>query len=317
MFERLAMTLRHMRIFVMVCRCKSVTAAAEKLMIAQPAVSLAIKELEQYYGVKLFDRISHKMFLTTEGKRLFLYANKIVSLFDEADSDIRDWDSFGILRIGSSVTIGTCLLPDYVKRFHSQYPKVKILVTIDNSAEIEKKVMENQLDFAFIEGTIHSNNIVCHRFLKDELVLVCGASDPSYPEEVSLEALEKFPFILREKGSGTRELFDSTLLTKGITVTPEWESISTEAIISAVSKGLGVSVLPLRLVKDELSAMKLKQIRVHGLSFKRFFCLIYHKEKHFSKSVLSFWEQNGFSQTPDRRHLNLSGFTNKKYSQRP
>lgn len=287
------MTLRHMKIFTTVCRCKSATKAAEELGIAQPAVSLAIKELEQYYGVSLFDRISHRLYITDEGKRLFKYACKIVLLFDEAESDIRDWDSFGVLRIGSSITIGTCLLPNYVARFHSQYPKIKVLVTVDNSAEIEKKILENQLDFALIEGSVHSGSIVRYPFLKDELVLVCGAKDKTVPDEVSVEQLGKLPFLLREKGSGTRELFDSTLLTKGITITPDWESISTEAIVNAVSCGLGVSVLPIKLVEHGLSQKNLKQIRIRGLTFERYFYLIHHKEKHLSKPILAFWEQNG------------------------
>ena len=282
-----------MKIFATVCRCKSVTAAAEKLGIAQPAVSLAVKELEQYYGVSLFDRISHRLYITNEGKRLFEYACKIVLLFDEADSDIRDWDSFGVLRIGSSITIGTCLLPDYVARFRSQYPKVKVFATIDNSAEIEKKVLENQLDFALIEGNVHSDSIVCHPFLKDDLIPVCGAKDETVPDEISVEQLGKFPFLLREKGSGTRELFDSTLLTRGITVTPEWESISTEAIVNAVSCGLGVSVLPLKLVERGLSQKLLRRIHIRGLSFERYLSLIYHKDKHLSKSILAFWGLNG------------------------
>ncbi|MGW8114023.1 LysR substrate-binding domain-containing protein [Caproicibacterium sp. NSD3] len=286
------MTLRHMKIFVTVCRCKSATAAAEKLGIAQPAVSLAIKELEQYYGVSLFDRISHRLYITDEGKRLFEYACKIVLLFDEAESDIRDWDSFGILRIGSSITIGTCLLPNYVARFHSKYPKTKVLATIDNSAEIEKKILDNQLDFALIEGNVHSDSIVRYPFLKDELILVCGAKDKTFPYEVSVEQFGKLPFLLREKGSGTRELFDSTLLTKGITITPDWESISTEAIINAVSCGLGVSVLPLKLVEHDLSQKILKQIHIRDLTFERYFYLIHHKDKHLSKSILAFWELN-------------------------
>lgn len=287
------MTLRHMKIFVTVCRCKSATAAAEKLGIAQPAVSLAIKELEQYYGVSLFDRISHRLYITDEGNRLLQYASKIVLLFDEAESDIRGWDSFGVLRIGSSITIGTCLMPNYVARFHSQYPKTKVLVTIENSAEIEKRILENQLDFALIEGNIHSDNIVCYPFLKDELILVCGAKGTSYPDEVSVEQLERFPFLLREKGSGTRELFDSTLLSKGITITPNWESISTEAIVNAISCGIGVSVLPLKLVEQGLSKKIIKQIRIRGLTFERYFYLIHHKDKHLSKSILVFWKQNG------------------------
>lgn len=287
------MTLRHMKIFTTVCRCKSATKAAEELGIAQPAVSLAIKELEQYYGVSLFDRISHRLYITDEGKRLFEYACKIVLLFDEAESDVRDWDSFGVLRIGSSITIGTCLLPNYVARFHSQYPKIKVLVTVDNSAEIEKKILENQLDFAMIEGSVHSDSIIRYPFLKDELILVCGAKGKTFPDEVSVEQLAKLPFLLREKGSGTRELFDSTLLTKGITITPDWESISTEAIVNAVSCGLGVSVLPIKLVEHDLSQKNLKQIHIRGLTFERYFYLIHHKDKHLSKPILAFWEQNG------------------------
>ncbi len=287
------MTLRHMKIFVAVCRCKSATAAAEKLGIAQPAVSLAIRELEQYYGVNLFDRISHRLFLTEEGKELLQYAEKIISLFDEAESEIHNRDSFGTVRIGSSITVGTCLLPDYVQRFRLQYPNIKVQVTVDNSAAIEQKVLENQLDFALIEGNIHSTRIICHRFRKDELVLVCGANDFSYPDELSLEQLAGLPFLLREHGSGTRELFDSALLTHGITVTPEWESISTEALVSAVSRGLGVSVLPLRLVERDLSEGKLRRIRIRGLTLGRNFSLIHHKDKNLSRPVLDFWKLNG------------------------
>lgn len=286
------MTLRHMNIFVMVCRCKSATAAAEKLGIAQPAVSLAIRELEQHYGVRLFDRISNRLFLTEEGKELLQYAEKIISLFDEAETDILNRDAFGTVRIGSSITVGTCLLPDYVRRFRLQYPKVKVQVTVDNSAAIEQKVLENQLDFALIEGNIHSASIVSHRFLKDELVLVCGAEDFSYPDELSPEQLAGLPFLLREHGSGTRELFDGALLTQGITVTPEWESISTEALVSAVSLGLGVSVLPLRLVERALSEGKLRRIRIRGLTLDRHFSLIHHKNKNLSRSVLNFWKLN-------------------------
>lgn len=286
------MTLRHMKIFVTVCRCKSATAAAEKLGIAQPAVSLAIRELEQYYSVRFFDRISHRLYLTEEGKQLLQYAEKIISLFDEAEADIHNRNSFGTVRIGSSITVGTCLLPDYVQRFRLQYPNVKVQVTIDNSAAIEKKVVENQLDFALIEGNVHSANIVCYRFQKDELVLVCGANDPSCPDELSLEQLASLPFLLREKGSGTRELFDSALLTQGITVTPEWESISTEALVSAVSLGLGVSVLPLRLVERDLSEGKLRPVRIRGLALGRYLSLIHHKDKHLSRNVLAFWKLN-------------------------
>lgn len=283
------MTLRHMQIFTTVCDSNSVTAAAETLGVAQPAVSLAIKELEDFYGVRLFDRISHKLYLTEQGEELLRYSRQIISLFDAAECSIKNWDSFGLLRVGSSVTVGTCLMPGYVKRFHSMYPKIKVQVAIDNSAVIEKKVLENRLDFALIEGIVHSDRIIAQKFLRDELVLVCGANSAFSKEaEVSPDELTGLPFLLREKGSGTRELFDSTLLSKGIAVTPEWESISTEAIIQAVSCGLGVSVLPFRLVEQELARKRLNTMEIRGLDFKRYFSVIYHKDKHLSKSASAF-----------------------------
>ena len=283
------MTLRHMKIFTAVCDCKSATGAAKRLGIAQPAVSLAVKELEEHYGIRLFDRISHKLYLTEEGKELLSYARKIVSLFDGMENGLKDWDSFGILRLGSSITVGIRLMPDFVKRFHSACPGIKVRVTLDNSAAVETRILEIRLDLALIEGVVHSDRIAVSRFQKDELVLVCGADSKfSARKELTPDELPGLPFLLRERGSGTRELFDSTLLTRGISVEPEWESISTEAIISAVSAGLGVSVLPYRLVERALAEKSLVRIRVRGLEFQRYFSLITHKDKQLSRSARAF-----------------------------
>lgn len=291
------MTLRHMKIFAAVCDCKSATEAARQLGIAQPAVSLAVRELEEHYGVQLFDRISHRLYLTDEGKELLSYARRILSLFEEMGGDLKNWDSFGVVRVGSSITVGTCLTPDYVRRFRAAYPGVRVLVTVDNSAAIEKRILENRLDFAMIEGTVHSDRVAARRFQQDELVLVCGAKSKfAAKKELAPEELSFLPFLLREKGSGTRELFESTLLTHGITVEPEWESISTEAIISAVSCGLGVSVLPLRLVERGLAEKKLARIRIRGLSFHRCFSLITHRDKHLSKSARAFLKTCGLAE---------------------
>lgn len=283
------MTLKHMKIFIAVSQEKSVTKAAQKLHLSQPAVSVAIKELEDYYGIKLFDRISRKLFITENGNQFLRYARQIISLFDEMEKGVKDWDSFGLLRIGSSITIGTCLIPQYVKQFSAQYPKVKINVTIDNSSVIEKKIISNQLDFALIEGFAQSDSIISQSFLEDELILVCGADHClSNISEISLDELIMQTLILREQGSGTRELLDSTLFTRGTTVIPAWESISTEAIISAVSNGIGVSVLPYKLVKRDLDEHRLVRVKITDIEFKRSFNIIYHKDKHLSNSALAF-----------------------------
>lgn len=283
------MTLRHLKIFVAVCDYEGITIAAEKLGFTQPAVSLAIKELETYYGVKLFDRIAKKLYITETGKRFLGYAKKITALVEEMKTEIKDWDAVGKIRVGSSITIGTCLLPAMIREFAAGFPQADIAVTIDNSEVIVKKILSNTLDFALIEGIAHSEQLISESLMTDTLVLVCGCHHPlAEVAAITLEELTRQTLILREKGSGTRELFDSTLLTQGLSAEPSWESISTEAIISAVADGLGVSVLPLKLVRRELDARRLITVTIRGIHFNRNFNIIYHKDKHLSGPARSF-----------------------------
>lgn len=283
------MTLRHMNIFVAVCECKSFTLAAEKLFIAQPAVSLAISELENYYGIKLFDRISRKVYITEVGKQFLSYALHITSLFDEMENGIKNWDSVGTLRIGSSITVGTQFMPLYVKRFSVENPNIKVQVDVDNSENIETKLIENKLDFAIIEGTVHSEQLISQDLFEDKLVFICGREHLYYNREsISLEELRHDDFLLREKGSGTREFLESIFLTINISIEPTWESVSTRAIINAVIAGLGISVLPLYLVKEQLNEKKLAVVKISGIDLTRKIIIIYHKNKYLSKSAVSF-----------------------------
>jgi len=284
------MTLRHMKIFVAVCECGNVTAAAEKLFIAQPSVSLAISELENYYGVKLFDRISRKLYLTDVGEKFLAKARHIVDLFDEMEKGVRDWDSFGTLRMGASITIGNCILPALIEEFTKILPDVKVQVVIENSYAIEQKVLSNELDFALIEGITHNDSILFEPFMDDELVCICGKEHPlSSKTEIFPEQLLDCDFILREHGSGTREIFDSAMLIHELPVTPIWESRSTQAIVNAVKAGLGVSVLPYKLVQKEIEAHTIFQFKIRGIDFKRKFYIIYHKNKFISNSAKVFF----------------------------
>lgn len=126
------MTLRHMRIFVAICTYNSITKAADNLFLAQPTVSLAIKEMEEYYGVSLFNRISHKLYLSETGRLFLSYATHIIELFDELDTKIKNWDTFGTLRIGASITAGTYLLPGLVSDFPKNHPQIKVQAAIKN-----------------------------------------------------------------------------------------------------------------------------------------------------------------------------------------
>ena len=285
------MTLRHMRIFVAVCEAKSTTKAAEKLYMAQPAVSLAIKELEEYYGVKLFDRISKRLYLTDAGKYFFDCASHIVSLCDDIESNINSRRRSGKLKIGASITVGTKLIPGYVAMFKKRQPQIETEVFIGNSDLNEKKILQNELDFAIIEGLAHSENIVSRTYMKDKLVAICSPSDPLCRKDaVTIDELLTRPLLLREVGSGTRELFDHVMASFEYAYTPLWESTSNEAIINAVAKGLGVSVLSEMIVRDYLKQGFIAELKLEQLRFDRGFNIIYHKNKSLSGAAEEFIE---------------------------
>jgi len=283
------MTLRHMKIFVVVCKEKSITLAARKLYISQPAVSNAIKELENFYGTPLFDRISKKIYLTVAGDKLYPYALHIVSLFEESETSLKNADASGQLKIGSSLTIGTHLMPDYIREFTSRCPLVKAFVTIDSSDIIEQMVLNNELDFALIEGLVHSQHIVSEDFIHDELVVICDVTNPLLKKEIIIpEDIANLNFLMREKNSGTRELADSVLNLHNISITPLWESSSSEAIIRGVSKGIGISILPFQIVQDYIEKGIVAQLFVDDLSFPRQYHVIYHKNKFLTPALLEF-----------------------------
>lgn len=288
------MTLRHMKIFVTVCQENSISQAAKKLYISQPAVSNAIKELEDYYGVILFDRMFKKLFITEVGKKVLNYALHISSLFEKMESEIKNSDVTGILKIGSSITIGTHFLPGYIKNFSTLFPDIEVFATIDSSETIEKMVLDNDLDFALIEGAVHSENIISKSFITDELVLICDTKHPLLKKKkVSISDLQGEKFLMREKKSGTRELAESILLLHNIVLKPLWVSTSTESIIQGVSMGIGISILPLHLVQDYITRKIIHKLEVDEVNFKRQYHIIHHKDKFLTQSALAFMDMCG------------------------
>ncbi len=284
------MTLRHMIIFRSVCENDfNTTKAAKILNMTQPAVSLAIKELEQYYGVKLFDRIGRRLQITDAGQNFLQYAIHISDLFKDMETGLRDWDSKGILRVGASITIGSQFMPDYVKTFSKMYPDIDIRVTIEQSDSLEKKLLSNDLDFALIEGLSHDSNIVSKAYMEDHLSIICSSGKGwKQGQTISKEEFSNQHFLLREPGSGTREVFEHAIERAGIQVTPSWESTSTNALINAVIKDLGISVLPYRMILSALDQGLIYTVNVEDLEFKRSFYILHHKDKFLTKSASQF-----------------------------
>lgn len=291
------MTLRHFRIFAAVCKEGGITRAAEALYLAQPAVSLAVREMEEHYDVRLFDRIGRRLYLTETGKQFLSYVERILELCDELENGARQWDEESPLHIGSSMTIGTKLLPGLVRQFSRQYPTVKVTVEIKNSGVIEQKLLENAMDFALIESTPRSTKLVCKKFMDDKMVAICGPGHPLAAQGgVTLRELVAQPLLMREKGSGTRDLFDSVAGARNLAAEPLWESVNTQALIDAVAMGLGVSVLPWRLVSDSIARGAVRQVPVTDAAFQRDFNILYHPNKNLTKPARDFLALCGLPQ---------------------
>ena len=283
--EKFTMTLRHIKIFTTVCETGSVTEAAEKLYIAQPSVSLAIRETEEYYGVKLFDRISKKLYLTDEGKTMLGYAAHITALFDEMEN-MRNRDGTGLLRIGASITVGTHYIPVIVRKFKELNPDSEVNIVVSSSEIVEDMLVRNELDCGVIEGFAHSDCMMTEQLCDDRLCIVSNEKC----EFAGVDDFYKEKFLLREKGSGTRELFDNVAELHGHEIKPVWESTSTKALINAAVYGHGISVIPYKLAESDIEAGRLKLLNVDGVSEKliRKFNLIYHKNKYISQLIKQF-----------------------------
>lgn len=286
------MTLRHMIIFRTVCESGfNSTRAAEALHITQPAVSLAVKELEQYYSVRLFDRMGRRLQITDAGKHFLQYAIHISDLFEDMETGLRNWGAKGILRIGTSITIGSQFLPGYVKAYGDICPGIDVRAVVEPADRLERKLLENELDFALTEGIAHDPNIVSEAYMEDHLSVICSAEKGwTQGQIISLAEFKHQRFLLREPGSGTREVFDRAMAQAGIGITPSWESMSTTALIHAVIHGLGIAVLPYRMIQPALKRGLIVTVDVENLSFLRNFYIIYHKDKFLTDAVKDFME---------------------------
>lgn len=283
------MTIKHMRILVEVCKKNSMTLAAQSLYMSQPAVSLAIREMEEYYGVKLFERISRKLYLTEAGERVYQYASHIVALFEDLETQIKNWDNIGGIRVGASMTVGVHFMPDLIEKFHEKYPGIETKVTVNSSDVLEEKILQNELDFAVIEGPVHSENLISETIHEEALCLICGKNHPfARKKTVKINDLMGQHLLLREKNSGTRQVVDSVFLIHGLNIEPYWESTSTLALIHAVSRGIGISIVPGQFVTSLEKEYPVVILQTEGMSFERNFNVVYHKNKFLSASSIYF-----------------------------
>ena len=274
------MTIRHLKTFCAVCEEGGITRAAEKLCVAQPSVSQTIGELERYYGVSLFDRVGRRLVLTPEGERLRVKAQEAIASFSEFEEAARDTKARHIIRIGSSVTAGQMVLPRLISAIEATLDRVECRAIADSAAAVEQLVEEGSLDLALVEGSV-SRALAAEAVFSDRLMAVCSAG-MKIKNTLSPAELVSLPLLLRRRGSASRDLLDERLSALGLKAQPKLSSSSNSVLLAAAREGLGVAVLPEALVAADLSAGRLKEVRIQGLELSRRWFAVRRQDKKFT-----------------------------------
>ncbi len=256
--------------------------AAEELYLTQPAVSLQIKALEEDLGVQLFDRTGARIMLTAAGRVLLEYSEQVNALLAKAEHDIAalSGEHAGQLALGASTTIAQYVLPRLLSEFCREHPRVHPTLISGNTEQIVDAMEKQKIELGFIEGPARSRDVKTEPFLEDELVLIAStAHELAERNLISCSELAAIPLLMRERGSGTRDVIEMELGRKGVkrsSLHIVMELDSTEAIKSAVEAGLGIGfVSRWAIAKDLRLGSSFKIVDVEGLRIKREFLVAF------------------------------------------
>ncbi len=291
-------SLNSLLVFHEVAKHRSFSKAAEELFISQPAVTKHIKELELRVGIGLIQRRRGGFALTEAGKILFKYSHKISSHLMVAENLLENLkkDYQGTLRIGTTESYSKGLMPKLLSGFQSSFPFMKIALDVGNSEEIEKNLLIYKNDLGLIAMTKASSRFESIPFLKEELVLIVSPSHPLAKKQVvSLKELEKYPLIIRAKGSTTRKIILQAFKEVGIHPSLLIEAGSSEFIKQWVSEGKGVSIIVKRAVEDEEKRGIIKTIPLLEKLYLKvaFLFLKEAKSNPVIKTFVNFIEKQG------------------------
>jgi len=282
-------TLRQMEVLVAIGRESSVSRAAEALSMTQSATSMALAELERQFNTRLFDRQGKRLQLNTEGRELLPRAMELLDRAQELESLLEGNAGAGSLRIGATLTIGnylaTLLIGDYMRK----NPGSRVELEVQNTSAIVEQVAHFRLDFGMIEGDSHHPDLLITPWVDDELVIFAAPDHPlATKPDLQLQDLANEAWILRERGSGTRQVFDAALRHQLTNLNIKLELEHTEAIKRAVESGLGISCISRLALKDAFKRGSLVPLEIAGLDLKRQFNFVIHKQKYLTGGISAF-----------------------------
>lgn len=275
---------RRLQVFHTVARLLSFTKAAEALHMTQPAVTFQVRQLEEHFNTRLFDRTHNRISLTDAGKKVYEFADRIFELYSEMENLVREMtgEISGAIAIGASTTIAEYMLPTLLGDFKEKYPDVSIHLKVSNSDGIVSMVENNLIDLGVVEAPVGNRNLVVETCKRDQLVAIVPPGHAlSALESVQFPKLLEFPFICREEGSGTREVINDYLdrlpnCSAMLKITMELGS--PEAVKGAVEAGMGVSVVSRATIQKELRLGTLVALNLDP-PLDRPFSFVHQKQK--------------------------------------
>lgn len=275
---------RRLQVFTTVARLLSFTKAADTLHMTQPAVTFQIRQLEEFFNARLFDRTHNRITLTETGELVQEYADQIIDKYKEMENAVRTMtgEVQGPLVIGASTTIGDYVIPEILGEYQRLFPEVTIRLNISNTQGIIHMVENNDIDIGIVEGPVDNKNLTTEVCWYDELVLACVPNHPlAKNKTVKVEDIIKYPFIGREEGSGTRDVFTQYMESRGMSgdeLNRILEFSSPESIKAAVGAGLGITVQSVATLQKEIELNMLTTVPLSP-ALNRPFSLVYQRQK--------------------------------------
>ncbi|MCP1225377.1 LysR family transcriptional regulator [Sebaldella sp. S0638] len=280
--------------FLALCRIGNYTKTAEFLHITQPAVTQHIKFLENYYDVKLFNYEKKNLSLTREGKLLYDYA-MTMSADNKKIRDIlaeKDTESISV-SFGTTLTVGEYVMPGILRKLLCKYPGSSVTMSVENTKVLLEKLKNGEINFVILEGFFEKTKYDSVTFSEEEFVAVCSPDSGLKNKQVTLKEILGERIILREKGSGTRDIFEQILYRHNLGIqnfTKKCEIGNINVIKELVKKNLGITFLYKAAVEKELAEKKLSRINITGFSEQYEFNFVFLKDSIYKKEYLKWYK---------------------------
>lgn len=285
------MNIERLKVFKKVAEFKSFTRAAEELFMTQPSISKNIKLVEDFYGVRLFDRSGNHIELTESGSKLLNYANDILILAEEAKNILKEVDNSREEKIilGAGSTFGSYILPGILKQFVRINPSIHFTIEISNAKKVIDRYSKGQIDIGIVGAIVQRSDLNYYPFITEKLQFIVSRHHAwAKKTKITASMVKDEPFFLRENGSGLRYLIEERLLAAGIELSNVTELPNNEAIVKLVEAGLGVSIVPENAIVHNNQTMNIETFEIQGVDLEHHYYLIYPEEK--SKALKKFLE---------------------------